>query len=237
MAELKKFAFDNFVIKSEKKKPVVAPQVEEVIEEEIVDEVDFEDAPLAEEVQELPVKTYFQEELDERVRQATEEGYERGYREAQSGCDAKVVTIMNEINDKLKIIFSDNNKFTSELENQFLEMSKAIVQKLLPSLADEHAVEIVNKFIADNFNSFKKEAKLSFYIHPDTISYVQENIAKLADINDFEGKISLHKDSSLGLSDCRVEWENGGVEHNTAGLVNAIETLVDDNRTDKTERT
>lgn len=80
-------------------------------------------------MQELPVKTYFQEELDERVRQATE-GYERGYREAQSGCDAKVVTIMNEINDKLKIIFSDNNKFTSELENQFLEMSSYCTKTL-----------------------------------------------------------------------------------------------------------
>lgn len=48
---------------------------------------------------------------------------------------------------------------------------------------------------------------MSFYIHPDIISYAQETIAKLANSYDFEGKIALHKDASLGKADCRIEWE------------------------------
>ena len=69
---------------------------------------------------------------------------------------------------------------------------------------------------------------MCFYIHPDIISYVQENIAKLANSHDFEGKISLHKDASLGKADCRVEWENGGVERNTGRLVEKVEELLAD---------
>ena len=87
--------------------------------------------------------------------------------------------------------------------------------------------ELVSKFIADNFNNFKDEAKLSFYIHPDIISYAQQKIAALANSYDFEGKIALHKDASLAKSDCRIEWENGGVELKGADQLAKVADLLD----------
>ena len=48
----------------------------------------------------------------------------------------------------------------------------------------------------------------------------------IAALGDVEGKIALHKDASLGKADCRIEWENGGVERNSAELGKKIEDLL-----------
>ena len=92
---------------------------------------------------------------------------------------------------------------------------------------EENAVALVDKFLQDNFNNFKYNEKLSFYINPDIISYIQDSIVKLANSNDFEGKISIHKDSSLERCACRVEWENGGVEYSPDKQLEQIGQMLD----------
>ena len=49
----------------------------------------------------------------------------------------------------------------------------------------------------------------------------------MAHVFDFEGKITLHKDSSLAMGDCRVEWENGGVERNSADMLDKAVKMLD----------
>ena len=68
---------------------------------------------------------------------------------------------------------------------------------------------------------------MSFYINPDIISYVQESIIKLANSNDFEGKIAIHKDSVLERCSCRVEWDNGGVEYTPCQQLEQVEQMLD----------
>ena len=57
---------------------------------------------------------------------------------------------------------------------------------------------------------------------------MQQQIAKLAHIHDFEGKISLHKDSKLEKASCRIEWENGGVCNNSDKLLEKIDNLLEE---------
>ena len=119
-----------------------------------------------------------------------------------------------DISQKLQTLLDNRDSLQKELENQSIEVIKTVVKKLVPTLQAKEAANLVSKFIADNFNNFKNESKLSFYIHPDIISYAQEKIASLAKSYDFEGKIALHKDSLLAKSDCRIEWDKGGIELN-----------------------
>ena len=235
MAEFKKFMFDNFVIEEHEEK---VEEAVEVAEPSVPDNVP-EPEPEVEEIQEAvyeevvepepepePVKTYTEEELAEQVQIAEHNGYEKGFKSSQSGIDEAVANVLNEINSRLLQLITEEETQKSEMEKQSLDLVLSIVRKLVPSLLSDEAKNIVNKFIADNFNNFKNESKLSFYIHPDIISYVQENIAKLANRHDFEGKIALHKDNSLGVSDCRIEWENGGVERNTGHLTDKIKAML-----------
>ncbi len=230
MSELKKFLFDNFVVGENKKNKLEPAEEPEVFlqpsEPESSEPVDADFAELP--AEEPEVKSYTEEEVADRIKTAEQDAYERGFKTSQEGIDATVSALLENISQKLTALVADTSSAETEREKQSMELVKTIVEKLVPGLSEEHAVEIVNGFISENFKNFKNEAKLSFYIHPDIISYVQENIAKLANSHDFEGKISLHKDASLGKADCRVEWENGGVERNTGRLVEKVEELLAD---------
>lgn len=230
MSEPKKFLFDNFVIEEKKKEKKVAA-VEVVIEDGLTNVntiTEITDADFEEYIPEEEVKTYSEEELADKIKIAEQDGYERGFKTSQDGMDAIVSRLMEDINGKLLTLVANSSNLSCELEKQSLDLATAVIEKLVPTLNAEHAVEIVNMFISDNFNNFKDEAKLSFYIHPDIISYVQENISRLANSYDFEGKIALHKDAKLELADCRVEWENGSVERNINTLSKKVEDLLTD---------
>lgn len=243
MAQLKKFMFDNFVIEA---KPEADLPEETVAGEELPilstpqsrNEEDSSDTPANEIIIEPdvieevpPEKTYRQPEVDEMLNRAKQDSYEQGFRSSQNGIEAEANSLLMDINQKLTVLMADASLCHQEVEKQALEMVQAIVRKLVPSLMEEQAGELVTKFIADNFNNFKDEAKLSFYIHPDIISCAQEKIASLANSYDFEGKIALHKDASLAKNDCRIEWESGGVElkgaEQLAKLIGLMETAED----------
>lgn len=230
--------FDNFVIEEKEdscfpdKTPepeIISPAATETQEElpafasETLD-AEFEEAS---EPAPVPEVSYTQEELDEKIKIAEQNAYENGFKSAQSSIEASLKEVLSDINNKLVNIITDADAMNKTLEQQSMDVVMAVVRKLVPTLEAENALDIVNKFISENFNNFKNESKLSFYIHPDIISYVQKTIAALAKSHDFEGKIALHKDSSLAVGDCRVEWENGGVERNGAEMLNKVAEIVE----------
>lgn len=222
MSELKKYLFDNFVVEDDSQEPE-APEAEPIIEqpqETIIEESTLEDVP--------PPLSFSEDEMDEKTRQAEEQGYEKGFQTAQESLEAKSINLSAELNAKLEQIIKDNCTMRTQLENQFAQMSKLLIQKLIPPLQDEYASKIVSDFIKDNFDKIKDESKLAFYVHPDTVAPAQEIISSLANATDFEGKISIHKDESLGRSEARIEWENGGVECRTQPLVEKVTQLLDE---------
>ena len=90
--------------------------------------------------------------------------------------------------------------------------------------------------MADNFVNFRKEPSLSFSFNPEVVAAMPEIISKLASQNDFEGKIAIHKDANLALTDCRVEWLNGGVERNNHKMLEKMSELFDDKTMNGKER-
>mgnify|MGYP000795555228 FL=1 len=230
MGQFQKFQFDNFVIGEDnqlQKEPAaeVLPVEPETIEaERIVPETpDVRDAIVEE------IITYSEEEVAAKEKLAEERGYELGFKTAQESFEAQNSRLLEEINNRLLMLAANVGSKECELENQALEIARTAIGKLVPVIEKENAVALVNDFLAKNFKNFKNEAKLAFYFNPEVIPQVQENIARLANIYDFEGKIALHKDASLAASDCRIEWENGGVERNGAKMLEKIDNILDDN--------
>lgn len=236
MAELRKFLFDNFVIEEKRKnkpevvetEPEVLPIAETLpVEETKKDDDDVNDAAFEEIATPEPKeKTFTEAEVAEKIKAAEQAAYERGLKTARVGIENTISALLENINNRLMALLADSSRAEENAEQEIFALARAVVEKLVPSLTEENAADIVKKFIGENFNNFKNEAKLSFYIHPDIISYAQETIAKLANSYDFEGKIALHKDASIDKADCRIEWENGGVERNSAELGKKIEDLL-----------
>lgn len=224
MAELKKFLFDNFVIGGcDTKLPEPLP---DIVEEEPAAPVpEPEPQPLA--APEPAAPTFSQEEVDAKVTAAAQDGYEKGYNSARQDIAAEANTLLADISQKLTVLLAQADESDKTREHEAVQILKQALTTLVPSLLEENAAALVDKFLQDNFNNFKHNEKLSFYINPDIISYVQESIIKLANSNDFEGKIAIHKDSGLERCSCRVEWDNGGVEYAPGQQLEQVEQMLD----------
>lgn len=228
MSSFKKFEFDNFIIDEDDPSVEASAEVYD-IEAEEVEPLEADEVVTA--VFEPQIKTYTQEEFDSAKFIAEQAGYEKGYKAKDCEIEKDVAAVLDQINIKLLDLIAGRDKLQTELEQDFMNLNREVVRKLIPTLNDDQSAEILARFLEENFPQFRSEAKLSFYLHPDVIGKVSEQIARLAHINDFEGKISLHKDPALGLADCRVEWENGGVERNADKILEKVDNLLEEGHT------
>ena len=108
-------------------------------------ETEFEEKIVEyEPVEEEPAeKSYLQSEVDEMLNAARQEGREQGMRSSQQGLEAETNTLLADISQKLTVLLSDAGECRKEVENQALEMVKAVVAKLVPTLMEQQAAELV----------------------------------------------------------------------------------------------
>lgn len=177
--------------------------------------------------------TYTEEELRESLAQAEKVAYNKGLEEAKNSSIEKQNILLEDIKNQLMTIFASLEEKKSDTEISTLNFAVSLVRKILPTLEKETADKEVKKFLSDNFSSFASQESLSFSFNPEVISQVADSIGRLAEQNDFEGKIAIHKDASLGLSDCKVEWKSGGVERKTSSMLNKIENLININKQER----
>ena len=249
MAQYQKFMFDNFVISCDDDKCVAEPLD---VEEQLVDTEAVEDSQAvtedtttevadtetevaaakddAEEPEnkepEIKAPSYSQDDLDAAVAAAEERGYNHGFAKASSDEQKQQQAVLEEINGKLLTLLADQSEDRRQNEQNALKFALELVRKLLPNLEADVAKEEVEAFLSDNFARFKNEKALSFSFNPEMAAVVAPLLSKLAEKNDFEGKIAVHKDINLGMSDCLVEWKNGGVARSTEQVLNNVEELL-----------
>lgn len=230
MSGYKKYEFDNFVLDDDRAE-VATPAAEVATPEEEPTETAVSTPEVVETVPEpqaVVAPTYSEEEMNAAKTAAQKLGYEEGYRAKTEEIDNQTTGLLVELDKHIGDLLAQKEQLQKELERDFMELNLAVIKKLLPHISQEHAEEILTQFLNENFANFKTEAKLSFYFNPDIIGKMQAQIANLARINDFEGKIALHKDASLGVSDCRVEWENGGVQSGSDKLLEKVNNLLEE---------
>lgn len=215
---------------------VITPVEETVTEEpqpepepETVLEPEQKNEPEPEPETQIIETGYSESELAEAVKKAEAEAYEKGYNAAVDENARQQNILLEDIKNQLMMIFAGLDDKKSEVESSSLKFAVQAVRKILPTLEKERAEAEVKNFLADNFANFAMQESLSFAFNPDMVPSVASGLSRLAEQNDFEGKIAVHKDKSLGLSDCRVEWKNGGVERNASKMLNKIEALIEDN--------
>lgn len=220
------------IILEDNKEEIVKEQVEENKTEDIIEDIKSYDYVQEAEVEENSA-VYTEEEFKKALSQAEEMAYNKGLEEAKNSLEEKQNILLEDIKNQLMTIFASLEDKKSDMEISMLNFAVSMVRKLLPTLEKERAEKEVKNFLAENFANFSSQEALSFSFHPDIISKVADSIGRLAEQNDFEGKISVHKDVSLGLSDCRVEWKSGGVERKTSNVINNVENLININNQER----
>ncbi len=247
MAEYQKYMFDNFVLPLKREKVSAAPkpepepeavQLSETMADAEVETAAAEPVPVVPETAAQPVldpepepllppePTFSQQELDAAAVEAEQRGYQQGFAAAQAENAAAREQTLKSVEARLQELIALRTEALQAGEQEAFRIALAAVRKLLPSFEAAAAKKELEAFLSGNFAKFRGEKSLSFSFHPDMAAEIAPILSKLAEKNDFEGKIAVHKEAGLGLTDCRVEWKDGGVEKNAEKLLDKMETLI-----------
>ncbi len=224
MAELKKFMFDNFIISPIQKEEAVDQSVFQASQDEFVIATQ---EPVAENKQNpIPQTTINQQELEDKVQKAANDGYHKGLLKAQEAEEKKEHTLMQAISSQLLQLLKSDDGQKAQQQQETQKLCSIIIEKLVPTLQKNEAKKIIETFLEENFQNFKTEKKLAIHLNPNNIKEVGEIVAKLAHQNDFEGKISIIKDETISELDCKVLWSYGGVALNQEDNKKAIQEII-----------
>lgn len=114
----------------------------------------------------------------------------------------------------------------AEKKSDNLFFIKTILRELSPILLEQESLKIVSDYIAKNFIKFADRKKLDFYLHPANINAIKNIIADYAEKFGYEGKIFLHKDSSLNPCDCRIIWDEHEISYDSNMILQKLEKML-----------
>lgn len=127
--------------------------------------------------------------------------------------------LLADIDARLQLLLGEANAHS-------LKLIKLILGELSPALLEKESLAIAAAFIGAKFPELTQEKVLDFYFHPDIIYDIQPRLAALAEKNNYEGQLLLHKDPSLARCDCRICWGKNKSEYNgkqrTAAILTAL---------------
>ena len=165
-------------------------------------------------------------ELDAATAQARDEGHAAGMAEALSQREQQVSDALSALAERLGAVLAEKASADRESERNTIELTRAIASKLFPALLRKGALAELEAVVIQCMHDTIGEPRLVLRVPDAIFEAAQQRIAPLAASNGYPGKVIILVDETLGESDCRVEWADGGAERDTARSWRDIDTAI-----------
>jgi flagellar assembly protein FliH len=165
-------------------------------------------------------------ELDAATARARDEGHAAGMAEALSQREQQVSDALSAIAERLGAVLAEKASADRESERNTIELTRAIASKLFPALLRKGALAELEAVVIQCMHDTIGEPRLVLRVPDAIFEAAQQRIVPLAVSNGYPGKVIILVDETLGESDCRVEWADGGAERDTARSWRDIDTAI-----------
>ena len=173
----------------------------------------------ADELDNPPAPVFTQEQLTA----AKQDGYNAGYRAGQISTQeeqqAQYNLLLQQIEDNLTTILSTLSKHMEPQQNSVIQIAATFARKLLPNFTEKQGLEEICALIEKTIKDMAQEPRLVIRVNEAHCDAVNKMAQAMAEKQAFPGQIIVLAEESLGASDCRVEWADGGVERNAKKLL------------------
>ena len=213
MSTAKKFMFD--LAFDENVDPLPEPEVE------------TNDDTIAEDQEtEIIIPTYSEEDLETARQLGYKAGKEEGLAATEEILSKQINETLIKIDEKLIVTFENLDNLNYELMRAAHSLALSICKKMMPSMAKQSSFSEVKKVIEEVFSEVLDEALITIAVHVDVVEAVEARLTELANEKEFKGRLQVKSDETIEISDCKIDWANGGTERNTSELWANIETIL-----------
>jgi flagellar assembly protein FliH len=154
----------------------------------------------------------------------------RGYAEAQSdagveadrriaGALERIAVNLGEANDALRAI-------EARLECEAVEVAVAVARKLAPALISREPFAEISALASHCFRELIASPHIVVRVNDALYAPAREKLDGIARGHGFEGRLVVLGEPGVAISDCRIEWADGGVNRDNAAADAAISEAV-----------
>jgi flagellar assembly protein FliH len=173
-----------------------------------------------------PEPTFSKDELDAAYERGMMTGRQAGEIDAMTGIERRLADTTEQLAHRLHDFAQSHKCAIAQVERQATEVSLMALRKIFPAfLARAHTTELEALF-GDAFEHAIEEPRVLVRTSPAMRGALEPLVRATADQAGFEGKLSIIDDPRLAETDCRIEWADGGVEHDPQRLMDVIEAAV-----------
>ncbi|MGL5784386.1 MAG: hypothetical protein ACRCYZ_02795 [Alphaproteobacteria bacterium] len=174
---------------------------------------------------ELPPPLLFTEEerqqaYEEGVLKGREAGYQQASEEMNSSLDSQIKIHLEKIELFLEQGVAVTQERKRDLTYQIILLSKQIFHKLFPILERKWGKNQIEKLVTSVLQDEKPET-LQIRLNPKSKEALQAHMEKWSMIS----KVSLEADETMGVSDCKLAWDQSGLERRVEKTVQEIENI------------
>lgn len=157
---------------------------------------------------------------------ALAQGKELGYEEAMQSLEKSCEFTLEDIKNSFSTILHNHDSQVLEMEKHTTSLVLSIIRKIAPAMVNSHPLNEIEKLVKECLRNNPMEPRMAIRVDDRMLPLLRQKIDTIQTDCDFHGQIVLISDEMKNISDCRVEWTNGGAERDYEVLLKTIEEKV-----------
>jgi len=153
-------------------------------------------------------------------------GHAAGVEEAQMQSEQRVAQAAMQIVQRLSALEQVRTELGARMSRQAVTVATDLVRKMMPALVERGGMVEIEAVLKDALARMLDEPRVVFRVPDAMLEVIQPRIAELSGKAGYSGEVVLLADPNMGLSDCLVEWADGGAERNVERLWSEVEEVL-----------
>ena len=158
---------------------------------------------------------------------AFREGFQAAQKEASVESDRRSALAMEEIAIAMRTLASNFKAVEGRVETEAVDVAVTVARKLCADLVAAEPLAEVMALVADCLRHLTSTPHIAIRINDTLYDRARERIEDLAKRSGFEGWLVILAEPDIDVSDCRIEWADGGCTLDRAATDARIGELVE----------
>jgi flagellar assembly protein FliH len=192
--------------------PVDAPPPPEPEPEPEAEPIEATPEPIELIAEEPPPPTFSEAELAAARAAGLADGEAAGRQAATSAIDAKLAELMQQIAGYVPGLANDRDQAVSAVAHEAARLAHAMVRRMMPELARRYRIEEIEAVVIDSLSKALDLPRILIRAPADLAGHLGDRLETVARQHGFAGRVVVLSEQTLGPSDVKVEWGDGGAE-------------------------
>jgi flagellar assembly protein FliH len=158
---------------------------------------------------------------------AFRDGFQAAQKEASVESDRRSALAMEEIAIAMRSLAGNFKNVEGRVETEAVEVAVAVARKLCSDLVAAEPLAEIMALVADCLRHLTSTPHIAIRVNDALYDRARERIEDLAKRSGFEGRLVILAEPDIDVSDCKIEWADGGCTLNRATTDARIGELVD----------